>query len=76
MNIVYQGIFLKDGLKQLGHNIIEVPFTSRTPFMETLDSVAAPIDLVVLELFGAIFHLPASLADSPYPMVAYAIDGP
>lgn len=74
MNIIYKGMFLEEGLRQLGHEVTHLPLPAPFSLAEALSSTPSPPDMVILEIWGGISALPQDLADCPCPLVAYCID--
>lgn len=74
MNIIYKGMFLEEGLRQLGHEVTPLPFSSPFSLAEVISASPSSPDLVILEIWGGILPLPQALADCPCPLVAYCID--
>lgn len=52
MNIAYKGGFLRQGLLDLGHNVLDLPDGDINSGIKKL---AGPIDLVILEPYGSFF---------------------
>ncbi|MDR1685496.1 MAG: glycosyltransferase [Desulfovibrio sp.] len=75
MNIVMQGQFLKEGLRELGHEVIPLPLREHLDITEQIQSVCSNPDLIVLEVFGSVI-VPDNFYECRYPTVAYCIDSP
>jgi tetratricopeptide (TPR) repeat protein len=75
MNIVYQGSFLREGLKLLGHTLIEPGFSNDEDINVKLESITCRIDLVLIELWQH-RSIPVCLYKCRYTLVAYFIDSP
>ncbi|MDR2891831.1 MAG: glycosyltransferase [Deltaproteobacteria bacterium] len=75
MNIAYQGLFLHEGLKLLGHNVIDVSFSKDEDIQKTIEDLNCKIDFILIELWGDRI-LPKELFKCKYTLVAYCIDSP
>lgn len=74
MNIAYAGSFLKEGLEASGASLHLIP-NGDEPLDARIASLATPIDLVVIELFGA-FRNPSGLCRIQAPLALYCVDTP
>ena len=54
MNIAYHGSFLRQGLEQLGHNILSIP-ADDIDINLRLKNLGQPVDLVIIEPYGSSF---------------------
>ena len=61
MNIAYHGSFLRQGLEQLGHNILSIP-ADDIDINLRLKNLGQPVDLVIIEPYGSSFSV-RELAD-------------
>ena len=73
MVIVYQGIFLGEGLRLLGHDVRPLRFNGEDSATEQIEAVCAEPDLVLLELWGKT-TLPKDLYACRHRLAAYCID--
>ena len=73
MVIVYQGRFLAEGFRLLGHEVLPICFTNEASANEQIEAVCAAPDLVVLELAGG-SALPLDLYACRHRIAAYYID--
>ena len=74
MVIVYQGYFLGEGLKLLGHDVRPVRFTDGAPAAAQIEAVCPEPDLVLLELWGNSLPLPPDLHACRHRLAVYCID--
>lgn len=75
MRIVYNGHFLFEGLKRLGHEVLRINPSGNEPLNELIEAAGGAPDMVILELFGDT-PLPRGLSDCPHPLAAYCVDAP
>jgi tetratricopeptide (TPR) repeat protein len=75
MKIVMQGQFLREGLLELGHEVVSLQLQQHLDITEQIQSVCPDPDLIVLELHGSI-AVPDNFYECRYPTVAYCIDSP
>jgi len=73
MVIVYQGHFLGEGLRLLGHDVRPLRFNSEASANDQIEAVCAEPDLVLLELWGAT-ALPRDFYACRHRLAAYCID--
>lgn len=75
MKIVFQGQFLKEGLLELGHEVMPMLPQEYSDINDQIQSVCPDPDLVLLELFGQV-PVPDNFYECKYKTVAYCIDTP
>lgn len=75
MNIAYQGVFLREGLQLLGHNIIELSVCDNEDIHTKLERVDCDVGFVLIELFSH-KKIPTNLYKCKHTLVAYCIDSP
>ncbi len=73
MKIVYQGTFLKSGLRALGHDVFDIRLREDAGINEQVMAVCPEPDLVLLELWGD-FKLPFDLHRCAWRLAAWCID--
>lgn len=74
MNIAYHGFFLREGLEQLGHNILAIPVDDIDINLR-LKNLGQPVDLVIIEPYGSSFSV-RGFADCEPETVAWCVDSP
>lgn len=74
MNIAYHGSFLRQGLEQLGHNIMAIP-AEDIDINLRLHKLGRPVDIVIIEPYGSSFSV-RGLADCEQETVAWCVDSP
>lgn len=68
-----KGLFLHEGLRDLGHEVHDISFVEHLPVNEQIAAVCASPDLVFLELFGNI-PLPRDFYKCAFRTAAYCVD--
>lgn len=53
MNIAYLGTFLREGLLELGHKLVEIPKIPNQSINDAINAIHEPFDFVLLELYGS-----------------------
>ena len=75
MRIVYSGMFLGEGLRLLGHEILPLSLRADLPFDALVAQACPEPDLVLLELWGGCV-LPDAMQETRHRVAAYCIDTP
>jgi tetratricopeptide (TPR) repeat protein len=74
MKIVYQGFFLGEGLRELGHEVIPIVFNGRNDANEQIAAICHDPDFILIEQWGSNTPIPPGLDKCAYRLVAYCID--
>lgn len=75
MKIVYCGTFLGQGLRQAGHEVVEIRLRSDRSLNDLVEAACPAPDIVLLELWGRT-DLPLELHQCRHRLAAYGIDAP
>jgi hypothetical protein len=75
MRIAYSGMFLGEGLRGLGHEVVPLPLRQDSAFDDLVAAACPAPDLVLLELWGKA-ALPPRMHESRCRIAAYCIDTP
>lgn len=75
MRIVYSGMFLREGLQKLGHEVFPMRLLPERPFDELAAEACPDADLVLLELWGR-GVLPRAMHENRRRLAVYCVDTP